>query len=206
MTEGKPAGPLAIVLADPVLKAGLVELCRTGRVRAIGRRITYRPEQVEPGLSKFEEEIAVKHESIPPEAWEGEGRFLLEYPEALRLEGSRAYVAREPLYMHEAWHDVHFDWNDLRSLVERGKAVATVTRRQPRRDAKRAEIRTAVAALRDMEDWRTSSDKMRRRLVDRPLDKPAGWCRQSTLRRAMQSAEGAPLLPLAQVAEVVNPP
>jgi hypothetical protein len=130
------SGPLSIVLADPVLKAGLVELCRTGRVRAVGRRITSRREQVEPGLLKFEEEIAPKHEPIPPEAWEGDGRFLLEYPEGLRLEGSRAYVGREPLYMHEAWDDVRFDWGDLRQLVEQGQRDTPAKTGMPGRPSK----------------------------------------------------------------------
>ena len=117
MTGGNSRELLAIVLADPVLRAALVELCRTDRCRTRGRKIIYRVTQVEPGRLKVEEEIAAKHEPIPPDDWAG--RDLLEWPEGLRLEGAVEYAGiPEGHFVHKGWTDVTFDTHILRALVE----------------------------------------------------------------------------------------
>jgi hypothetical protein len=62
---------------------------------------------------------------------------------------------------------------------------ARTKKRKARRDEKRPEIVAVIAALADSTEWQGSSDKERCRLVERRLDKPAGWCSQRTLSRAI---------------------
>jgi hypothetical protein len=188
---------MATILANPASKAGLVELGRTGRVRAMGRRITFRLTEGEDGSRRYVPETAATSELIPPEDFTGAS--IREFPDGLRLEVSRVFFGRESLSVLKAWDEVVFDLYDLRNFYQetQARAAATMTRRRPRRDARRSEIHMAVVALRDMEDWRAASDKIRCRLVEQHLGKPGGWCTPSTLRRAMQDAESAPLSPLA---------
>jgi hypothetical protein len=186
MTTRNRKGPLAIVLADPVLSAGLVELCRAGRVRAMGKPIIFRMTQVKPGLFDFEPESVDKYEPIPPDDWAA--LHLWESPEGTRLEGARKYAgSREGLSVVKGWNDVQFDEHDLRSFVEEGGTRSSaITRRQPRCNEKRPEIREAVTALREKPAWETAPMKVRCRLVEQYLGKPATWCNERTLSRAMQ--------------------
>ncbi len=63
--------------------------------------------------------------------------------------------------------------------------VDRAAQRTPRSDAKRPEIAQAVVALSASPDWQAaSSNKQRCRMVERHLDKPAGWCSLRTFGRA----------------------
>jgi hypothetical protein len=57
-------------------------------------------------------------------------------------------------------------------------------RKRPR-NAKRWEIAGALASLVGSTDWEAASDKQRCRLVDSHLNKSKGWCKPTTLRRAV---------------------
>jgi hypothetical protein len=57
--------------------------------------------------------------------------------------------------------------------------------RKPRRDETRPEIIEALKTLAASSDWKGRTDKERCILIARHLEKPAGWCKPWTLRRAV---------------------
>jgi len=135
------------ILANPASRAGPIELCRTRRVRAMGKRVTFRLTEAEDGSRRYEPEAAVVPEPIP--AGDFTGADILEFPNGLHLSVSRMFVGRELLGVLKGWEDVVFDVGDLRDLFEEAQArnAAAPTRRQPRRDEKRPEIRKAILTV-----------------------------------------------------------
>jgi hypothetical protein len=61
--------------------------------------------------------------------------------------------------------------------------------KKPRRDEKRPAIIEALKTLVPSDNWEGRGDKERCILVERHLNKPAGWCKPRTLRRAITEYE-----------------
>jgi hypothetical protein len=122
------------------VRDGLIKVCRAGRVRAKGRRISYREtsgrlqvvsgraNQIEPGRLKFEQEIAEAPEDIPPQCWAGHMQLWQTADGIIRLGGSEVWTGitkDEELYLICAWAHVQFSLADLQDLVAQGvKALA----------------------------------------------------------------------------------
>jgi len=64
--------------------------------------------------------------------------------------------------------------------------------RSRRRNEKRPEIAQAIAILAGSVEWETSPDGRRCKLVEQHLNKPSGWVKLRTLRRAIADRESMP--------------
>jgi hypothetical protein len=83
--------------------------------------------------------------------------------------------------------------------------LAAETPRKPprkRRDQVRPEIIAALPSLVGSKEWDAASDKQRCRIVDQHLKKSPGWCKVTTLRRAVKGYKQnhvlSPLSPLSK--------
>jgi hypothetical protein len=65
----------------------------------------------------------------------------------------------------------------------------SVKPKKPRRDEKRSAIIEALKTLVPSDNWEGRSDKERCILVEQHLNKPVGWCKPRTLRRAITEYE-----------------
>jgi hypothetical protein len=149
---------------QPALYEGNVKSRRSGV-----RYRTFRYDGIEP--STWHRAALIPH--LGAVVFNYDGRHIVTNP---------AHPNYLPLYQVEiCWPDV------LRWWPQSGKTDdhARTKKRKVRRDEKRPEIAGAVAALADSTGWQGSSDKERCRLVERHLKKPAGWCSQRTLGRAV---------------------
>jgi hypothetical protein len=131
-----PNSSLRPILADPQLRVRFLEICRSGRVRADGRKIRYCGIQTE-GRISVTRVIETTFQIIPAEDWAA--LELYDSSDGLRLEGSREFFDPDLLFELRGWAFVRFSGDDLRALTRSliedalGKVVstATVVRRTP---------------------------------------------------------------------------
>jgi hypothetical protein len=114
-SEPTATGPLSVVLADPQLSEGLVEVCRAGRVRAEGRRLKFHWTLVAAGRWNVTTSFDNKYELIPPEDWRD---LLFCSYDGLRLEGARKWLAPDPVFEPKGWAFIRFSEGDLLDLIE----------------------------------------------------------------------------------------
>jgi hypothetical protein len=105
------------IISDPILRNGLEEACRSGRVVAMGKRVRHIEKQSEPGQLSFTEVVEEKLENIPPDDWTDTSLFRIR--NEFRLEGWEKWESTDRLYIPKIWPSVWFRERDLRALLER---------------------------------------------------------------------------------------
>jgi hypothetical protein len=104
------------IFSDPKLRAALEEACRSGRIRAMGKRVKHILNERAKGRFTARESVEPRLESIPPDDFADLSLFRL--GNELRLAGTEKWVNGDQLYRPKAWVSVCFSERDLLDLAK----------------------------------------------------------------------------------------